>query len=108
MGELVEFPLDDGGVVVVEVSDAGTGGGPTFRGLDGARVTDQAHRTFQDAVGRVRPAAQALIAQLRSLADPPDETLVTFGLNLHAQAGAFIAETGADANFTVALTWRRS
>jgi len=49
---------------------------------------------------------QAVIAQLRSLAHAPDEVHVEFGLNLHAEAGAFIAAVGTTANFTVALTWR--
>jgi Trypsin-co-occurring domain 1 len=32
---------------------------------------------------------------------------VEFGLDLHAEAGAFIAAVSTTANFTVALTWRR-
>jgi hypothetical protein len=43
---------------------------------------------------------------LRSLADAPDEVQVEFGLDLHAEAGAFIAAASTGANFKVMLTWR--
>lgn len=111
MSRLVEFPLDEGGTVLVEITEAGAGtsDGPVVRGLDGGtRVIDQAHQSFEQAIDRVRPAAQALVTRLRTIADPPDELNIRFGLDLHAQAGAFIAETGATANFSVEMTWRRS
>ncbi|GAA4639841.1 hypothetical protein GCM10023196_103060 [Actinoallomurus vinaceus] len=109
MGRLVEFPLEDGGTVVIAVTDVPTcDDGPVLRGIDGGRVVEQAQRTFEEAIDQIRPAAQALVARLRALADPPDEMHITFGLDLHVKAGAIIAETGADANFAVELTWRRS
>jgi len=33
---------------------------------------------------------------------------VEFGLDLHAEAGAFIAAASATANFKIAMTWRRT
>jgi hypothetical protein len=106
MGRLVEFPMEDGGSVLVEV-DAGAAGSIT-RGLgDRRRVTEQAQQTFEQAVARVQPAAQALIRRLRALADAPEEIGVEFGLELSAGAGAFIAAASSTANFKVTLTWRR-
>ena len=32
---------------------------------------------------------------------------VEFGLDLHAEAGAFIAAASATANFKIAMTWRQ-
>jgi hypothetical protein len=110
MARLVEFPLQDGGTVLVEVADAGIDG-PVTRGLHpGAtveRVADQAHRTFEEAVDRVQPAAESLIRRLRSLADAPEQVQVEFGVDLHAEAGAFIAAASTGANFKVTLTWKR-
>jgi hypothetical protein len=106
MGQLVEFPLAAGGSVLVEVTEHTAG--PLTRGLKGAEVAEQARQTFEVAVGRVQPAIQGVVAQLRSLAEAPDEVHVEFGIDLHAQAGAFIAAVSATANFTVALTWRRT
>jgi hypothetical protein len=107
MSRLVEFPLQDGGSVLVQVDEAAAGG-PVTRGLGDRHVTAQAAQTFEQAIARVQPAAQALISRLRALADAPDEVGVEFGLELSAEAGAFIAAASSTANFKVTLTWRRN
>ena len=71
-------------------------------------MTERARHTFEDAVERVEPAAQAIITRLRGMAQTPDEVQVEFGLDLHAEAGAFIAAASATANFKIAMTWRRT
>jgi hypothetical protein len=106
MGQLVEFPLQDGGTVLVEVHETTRRGGSVTRGLSDAKVTERAQQSFEDAVQRVEPAAQAIISRLRRMSETPDEVQVEFGLDLHAEAGAFIAAAGATANFKIALTWR--
>ncbi|MFE2151759.1 CU044_2847 family protein [Streptomyces lavendulae] len=106
MGHLVEFPTSDGCTVLVEVRDPAAG--MTTRGLRDNAVTQQAQKTFEEAVRRVRPAIQGVLDQLRSLAESPDEIHVEFGLDLHAEAGAFIAAASTTANFTVAVTWHRN
>jgi Trypsin-co-occurring domain 1 len=109
MGQLVEFDLNDGGTILVEVHEATTGfSGPVTRGLGGDQVTERARYTFEDAVQRVEAAAQAIITRLRGMAQTPDEVQVEFGLDLHAEAGAFIAAASATANFRIAMTWRRT
>ena len=67
----------------------------------------RARHSFEDAIQSVELAAQALVARLRGMTESPDEVHVEFGLDLHAEAGAFIAAASAAANFKVALTWRR-
>ena len=104
MAQLVEFPLAAGGSVLVQVTQPDSG--PVMRGFDRAQVTERAGQTFEEAVSRVRPAVEGVIAQLRSLSKTPDEVHIEFGLDLHAEAGAFIAAASTTANFTVALTWR--
>lgn len=105
MGQLVEFPAEGSGTVLVEVSDRAAG--PVTRGLRDSAVIERAQQTFEDAVHRVEPAVQAVVAHLRSAAQTPDEIRVEFGIDLHAEAGAYIAKGGASANFLVALTWHR-
>jgi hypothetical protein len=70
-----------------------------------ASGAEQASQTFEQAVGRIRPAAQALITQLRALAHVPDEVQVEFGLELSAEARAYIASASTSANFKVSLAW---
>jgi uncharacterized protein (DUF1786 family) len=108
MGRLVEFDLNDGGTIIVEVHETTRTGGPVTRGLGGDQVTERARLTFEDAVERVEPAAQAIITRLRGMTQAPDEVQIEFGLDLHAEAGAFIAAASATANFKIAMTWRRT
>ncbi|MFF0203904.1 CU044_2847 family protein [Streptomyces sp. NPDC005017] len=106
MGRLVEFSTDDGSAVLVEVS--GQPAGVVTRGIQGTEVADRAKRSFEEAIYRVQPAMHAVVAHIQSAAQSPDEIQVAFGLNLHAEAGAFIAAASATANFTVTLTWQRN
>jgi Trypsin-co-occurring domain 1 len=103
MGRLVEFGLPDGDTVLVEVAGPQV---PTVRGMDGGAVAERAQMTFEAAVSRIKPAVQGMIGQLRELSEEPDEVQIEFGLDLHAEAGAFVAQASADANFSVVLTWR--
>ena len=110
---LVEFPLEDGGSVLVQVEDGATaggyGGGEVTRswGDREQRVVAQAQQSFEQAVGRVQPAVQALVRRLRSVAESPEEIKVDFGIELSAEVGAFVTGASATGNFTVSMTWRR-
>lgn len=108
--QLVEFPLQDGGTVVVQVDDGHGGGGQVTRGWgdkESQRVVEQARQTFEQAVGRVQPAVQALLGQLRTLAEAPEQVQVEFGLQLSAEVGAFVAGASTAGNFKVSMTWHR-
>lgn len=106
MKRLVAFPLADGSSIVAEVDDPEEGRG-TVRVARPGEVSETARLTFEEAMGKIRPAAECLIASLRGLADSPDEVSVQFGINLSAQAGAIIAAAGVQANYTVSLTWKQ-
>lgn len=107
MGQLVEFPSADGGTVLVEVAE-GAAGAPVTRGMRDSGVIGQAQHTFEDAVRRVEPAIRAVVDQVRTIAQSPDEIHVEFGLDLHAEAGAFIAKACTTANFAVKIVWHRT
>jgi hypothetical protein len=105
---LIEYTTDDGGSVVIEVT---AGGRPLTRGGDHAAdptgVFARAQQTFERALSNVRPAVQGVINELMSIEHRPDEVCVEFGIDLHAEAGAFIAAASAKSNFNVTMTWRR-
>lgn len=107
MKRLIEFPLEDGSTILIQVDEPEPEGG-TVRVARPGEVTETARLTFEEAVSKTRPAAERIIATLRDMSHPPDEVGVEFGLNLSAEAGAFIASVGAEANFKVMLTWRRA
>lgn len=102
MTQLVEFPLAAGGSVLVEVTEHAAG--PVTPGLKGAEITEHARQSFEEAVSRIQPAVQGVIAQLSSLTKSTSSSASTCTL----EAGAFIAAVSSTANFTVALTWRRT
>lgn len=109
MKKLIEFPLDDGDVLLVEVDveESPDGLEQVARNQHGEGLPEKAAMTFHRAMDKVKPAAEAIIQRLRGLSEPPDEMEVEFGLKLSADAGAVVASTGMSANYTVKLKWKK-
>ncbi|MFE1322936.1 CU044_2847 family protein [Kitasatospora phosalacinea] len=105
MPELFTIPLDDGGHLTVEVAEEAGGIQRVGRGPDAVR---HGAETFQEAVGRIRPALASVVGQIRSLADAPERVTVEFGIKLTAEAGVVIARTATEANFTITAEWQRA
>jgi NTP-dependent ternary system trypsin peptidase co-occuring protein len=76
-------------------------------GEDRPALVEEADKIFEDAIVAITPAARSLIARLRAIDDPPDEVGIESGVQMSAQAGAFIASVVAEPNFKVSATWRR-
>lgn len=109
MKRLIEFPLDDGDVLLVEVDVEASPYGleQVARDQHGEGLPEKAVMTFYRAMDKVKPAAEAIIQRLRGLSEPPDEMEVEFGIKLSAEAGAVVASTGMSANYTVKLKWKK-
>jgi hypothetical protein len=109
MKQLVEYPLDGGGTIFVEVdvpeSEAGL-----VRAARPGEVASRATQTFQEAIEGVKPTAEivstSLLAKLRSIPNPPAEVSIMFGLSVSAAAGVVLASAGAQATFEITLIWR--
>jgi hypothetical protein len=108
MSPLAQFPLKDGGSLFVEVDGAERSPGRVMRGSAAAEAIDKASDTFESALENVRSAAEGILEQLRSLAQPPDEVAVEFGVKMSAETGAIIAKASGEANFKINLTWKKS
>lgn len=111
MRSLVEFPLEGGGTVVVEVdglaalpSEAVRG--EITRGFGRQEIITRTEETFEAAFARIQPAATAALGSLRKLSDRPQEIEIEFGIQLTAEIGAIVAHTAAEANFRVTLRWK--
>jgi hypothetical protein len=106
MRRLLEFSLEDGGSIIVEVEDLQRESGlaPAARSNE---VVTKVSQTFEAAIERLKPAAGAIIAKVRSLNDPPNEIEVEFGLKLSAEAGAVLAVASTEANYKVTLKWKQ-
>jgi hypothetical protein len=106
MKRYVEFPLESDGSILVEVDEPETAGGTVRAGRE-ADVPDMARLTFEEALGRIRPAAETVIVRLRDLSDPPDEVGVEFGLNPPGTGGAIVASAGVEADYKLTLASKR-
>ena len=102
MKRLVEFPLEGGDSIVVEVDEPETGG--TVRaGREDA--IEKVKETFEEALNKVLPATKSVVEKRRSIGNRPDEIEVSFGVKLSTAAGAIIASATAEANFDVTMRW---
>jgi len=102
MKHLVEFPLEEGGSIVIEVDEPESAG--TIRAARGETIA-KAKETLEEALNKVLPATRLAIEKLRNLGSKPDEVEVTFGMSLSTIAGVVIASTSAAANFSVTVHW---
>jgi hypothetical protein len=105
MRSLVEYPLEGGGSVAVEVDDTSRG---AARGWQPDQATARASETLERAIDRVRPAADAVLKSFRDGAAAPDAVEIEFGIALTAEAGAIIARTQGEVHFRVTVTWSGS
>jgi hypothetical protein len=99
---LIEFELAEGGTVVVEVDDEETG---LERAARPGEIAEKAGQTFESALDRIKPAAEAILQRLSGLAKSPDEIQVEFGVKLSGKLGAVIASVDAEATYKVTLKW---
>ncbi|MFL6137920.1 MAG: CU044_2847 family protein [Frankiaceae bacterium] len=106
MKRLIEFSMDErsGSTIVIETDEPEAPG--ITRAARPGEVAERARETFEQAVARVAPAAEAVVQQLRSSVSTPDEITVGFGISFSAAAGAFIAKAGLESTFNVTVSWR--
>jgi len=108
----IEFPTEDGDTILIEIDeDAELMPEEMIKAGLGKRAQvaiTRVQTTFEDALEVVRRNADAFIKKMRTLHDSPDEVEVAFGLKATGELGNFaVAKTGAEANYTVKLTWKR-
>ncbi|TDB71325.1 CU044_2847 family protein [Micromonospora sp. KC723] len=104
MSQVVEFPLAGGGAVRVEVPDEDE---TVAVGRPG-EVIARAHETLESVLSGLRPLAEAVLADLRAAAQPPDRVSVEFGVKLSAKAGLVVASGTSEANLKVQVEWNRA
>jgi hypothetical protein len=113
MARFVEFPLEDGGSILIEAADepakTQTGFQRTGAGEAGKDAAQAAKQSFDSSLENVHKSADLLVKQLRSLSDPPDEMEVVFCLKASGELGNIvIGKAGTEANYTVSLKWKRN
>ena len=110
MARLAKFVLPDGSSIVAEVDDESFDSSRVMRGgaIAPSEIVVKANESYETALDRVRWAAESLLNRLTSLASPPDEVAIEFGVKLNAETGAVIAKAATEANFKINLKWTRA
>jgi hypothetical protein len=104
---LVEYALEGGGSVLVEVDvEDDYAADDLVPAANPGEVVAKAGQTFEQALGTIKAVAGAVVEQVRGLAESPDEVAVEFGVTLTGGVNAFVASAGADATLSVTLTWK--
>lgn len=113
MTKYVEFPLQDGGLIVIESAEESEKGQAGFVragvGEVAKEAIEQSKLTFDASLENVRKSSEVLVKKLRSLSEPPDEMEVSFSLKATGELGNLVVgKGGAEANYTVTLKWKRN
>lgn len=104
MATYIEYEIEEGKTVLVEVKDAQTGVVKASRGSDG-NIIIKASKTFSDAMGNIKAQALALRQQLEDAR--ANEVQVEFSLKATGEMGNFaIGTVGAEAAYKVTLKWK--
>jgi hypothetical protein len=100
---VIEFPLDDGGMLRVQAADVDVPSGPVpaSRGDQLLKAAESLEQSFQHIV----PALTTVTNRLRAVS--PDQLSIEFGLILTAETGVVVVKGGAEVHFTVNLAWSR-
>jgi hypothetical protein len=101
---LIEFPVEDGTNLVVEVDDPLPEGG-VVRAARPGEVAEKASQTLEAALGKIKPMAGAILSVLEDLAKSPQEIQIEFGVKVNANAGAVLASAGMEGHYRVTLVW---
>ncbi|MFJ3669634.1 CU044_2847 family protein [Streptomyces sp. NPDC090106] len=117
--DYMEFALDDGACVRLELSPAGevvtssADGGDLPEGIAGvapvgrgARVGELATDALRTVLSPLGPVLQEIHDSVRGIADPPQELTVGFGVQIGQDLKIGIIGANGQATLTVSATWR--
>lgn len=66
-----------------------------------------AQRCIEEALAGIRPPTAAVLDQVASLVEGPDQVALELGFSLKGELGAVIARTAAEGCFKLTMTWKR-
>lgn len=102
MARLVEFPLEGGGSVLVEVDEQVAG---PVRAAGPGEIAAKAQQSFQATMSALRPIAESVLSQVRDLG--PGSVTLELGIKFTAGAGVVIAKTETEGTLKLILSWKK-
>jgi hypothetical protein len=97
--KLVEYKIEDGGSLWIEVDEIDPSGIKNF----GAELGEKQH--LEEVLSTIKPFATSIFSNLCNLTPSPDEIEVGFGVKLNTKVGAILASASAEANYDIKLKW---
>jgi hypothetical protein len=95
------------GPIYVQLSETAPADGDRKLVAKGKQPVLEASSTFEDALGRIKPIADALADTIAALAIRPRETTVKFGIEFSGELGVILASSKLSASIEVTLAWER-
>jgi hypothetical protein len=96
---LTTVMLAGGQQLAVEVDE------PAAVGVRPVALTEKGEIDFAAALEHIKAAASQLQTALASVAIPPKDCEISFGIKFSASAGVILAKAGTEANFGIKMTW---
>lgn len=107
--QIIEFQLETGQIILVEVSPESTGQGT--RNTRVGRNEDlhsKAKHSFEKALDVIKPLSNTIVNKFKDLAVQPDETTLEFGLKLNFSGSLIVASASSEANFKISMKWKKN
>jgi hypothetical protein len=101
---LLEFELETGGHVIVEVEAPAGGMGPVGVG-DG--IVQKMQKKFEDVLDGIPSVAEAVLSRLAGLTTKPDEVSIELGFKIEANGNLVLAKTAVEGHCHLTLGWKR-
>ena len=105
MTRLVEFQVEEGNSVLVEVEDVESDELTPAAKVPG-EIAAQAEKTFGEAIERIEPMIHKLKEKLDAATQPADEVEVKFSVKLSGEVGAVLTKVGGEATYEITLRWQ--
>jgi len=102
---LIEVPVEGGGRLLVQVSDAELPGDLQLAAARPGEVVARARQSLEQSLDLITPAVRAVLDRLVAMS--PNEVCVEFGLTLGVQTGLVVAKGSSEMHFAVTLSWKR-
>ena len=104
MADVLEFPLDDGALVRIELPP-GTHGGRRAEVARESKVIKRLQETLLQALKPLSHVADAILQQMKECKQTPTEVHVEFEFTFSAEGSLYIASLKSGANFKVRVAW---
>jgi hypothetical protein len=104
--QLVEFDIEGGGSILVEVEEPPTKGVKPIAREPG-QLAAKAGKTFDESLSQLQPMIAAIKRRLDALNQPADEVEVKFGVKLSGQVGAILTSVGGEMTYEITLKWNK-